>query len=261
MKILLYVVIFVVFQTAVITLFALTIMKFKTPKFRVRSATFETFDVQSSSFNVRMKAELGVKNTNFGQFRYQNTTIEFYYRDVKVGEAFVDRARAKWRSTRKFNVTVDLRSANITGNSEITSDGILPLRAQSRLRGRVTIIVFVPEVTEIRVLDTELSVHPHFRWTSKVSKEVELTWKLGLLNFIMVSANKVIEQLFETLQIKDNNVQQNLRVLRVGALSHAASTTISLPSFSNPLITKNEFLIKLLVLDFSNKYANGSDGL
>ncbi|KAM7467757.1 hypothetical protein LguiB_015319 [Lonicera macranthoides] len=140
MKILLYVVIFVVFQTAVITLFALTIMKFKTPKFRVRSAAFETFDVQSSSFNVRMKAELGVKNTNFGQFRYQNTTIEFYYRDVKVGEAFVDRARAKWRSTRKFNVTVDLRSANITGNSEITSDGILPLRAQSRLRGRVTIM-------------------------------------------------------------------------------------------------------------------------
>lgn len=143
MKILLYIVIFAVFQTAVITLFTLTIMKFKTPKFRVRSASFETFDIQSSSFDVRVNVELGVKNTNFGQFRYRNTTIDFYYRDVKVGEAFVDRARAKWRSTRKFNVTVDLRSANITGNSELASDissGILPMRAQSMLRGRVTIM-------------------------------------------------------------------------------------------------------------------------
>ena len=144
MKILLYVVIFAVFQTAIVTLFALTIMKFRTPKFRVRSATFETFDVQSSSFNMRMNAQLSVRNANFGHFRYRNTTVDFYYRDIKVGEVLVDRARAKWRSTRRFNVTVDLTSSNIgTSNAQLASDissGILPLRAQSRMRGRITIL-------------------------------------------------------------------------------------------------------------------------
>ncbi|KAM7467759.1 hypothetical protein LguiB_015321 [Lonicera macranthoides] len=143
MKILLYVVIFVVFQTAIVTLFALTIMKFRTPKFRVGSANLQTFDVQPSSLNVRMNAQLSVKNTNFGHFRYRNTTIDFYHGDTKVGEAFVQRGRAKWRSTRRFNVIVDLRSSNIPSNSQLASDirsGLLPLRAQSRLRGRVTIM-------------------------------------------------------------------------------------------------------------------------
>ncbi|KAM7467760.1 hypothetical protein LguiB_015322 [Lonicera macranthoides] len=145
MKILLYVAIFAVFQIAVITLFSLTIMKFRTPKFRVRSATFENFDVQPSSFNMRINAQLTVRNANFGHFRYRNTTVDFYYRDVKVGEAFVDRARAKWRSTRRFNVTADLTSTNIgTSNAQYLasdiSSGILPLRAQSRMRGRITIM-------------------------------------------------------------------------------------------------------------------------
>lgn len=143
MKILLYVALFAVFQTAIITLFTLTIMKFKTPKFRVTSATFETFDVEPSSFNMRMDTEFGVKNTNFGRFKYGNTTVDVYYWDTKVGEAFVERGQAKWRSTKRFSVELDLSSANITNNSQLASDinsGVLPLRAQSRLRGKVTIM-------------------------------------------------------------------------------------------------------------------------
>ncbi|KAM7499728.1 hypothetical protein LguiA_024142 [Lonicera macranthoides] len=146
MKYLLYVVIFAVFQIAIITLFALTIMKFRTPKFRVRSATFETLEAQSTTFNVRMNTELSIRNTNFGHFRYRNTTIDFYYRGTKVGEAFVQRARAKALSTRKLNVSVDLTSTNVTSDSQLGSDissGTLPLTAQARLRGRITIMLIM----------------------------------------------------------------------------------------------------------------------
>lgn len=146
MKYLLYVVIFAVFQTVIITLFAFTIMKFRTPKFQVRSATFKILEAQSTTFNVRMNTELGIRNTNFGHFSYRNTTIDFYYRGTKVGEAFVQRARAKARSTRKLNVSVDLMSTNVTSNSQLGSDissGTLPLTAQARLRGRITIMLIM----------------------------------------------------------------------------------------------------------------------
>ncbi|KAM7463750.1 hypothetical protein LguiA_031871 [Lonicera macranthoides] len=143
MKILLYVVIFAVFQTAVVTLFALTIMKFRTPKFRVTSAGIETLNSSTSSFNATMGVELSVKNTNFGHFRYRDTTIDFYHGEIMVGQASVPRGRAKWRSTRRFDVIVDLSANNIASNSQLANDirdGVLPLRAQSRVRGRITIM-------------------------------------------------------------------------------------------------------------------------
>ncbi|PIN20090.1 hypothetical protein CDL12_07225 [Handroanthus impetiginosus] len=147
MKCFVYLVAFIVFQTAVILIFGLTIMKVRTPRFRVRSASFNTFNVATAntnpSFNIQMLAELGVKNANFGHYKYQNSTIEFYYRGTKVGEAPVPKARAKARSTRKFNVIVDLSSTNVPTNllaDEFRNSAIIPLTSQSKLRGKVEIM-------------------------------------------------------------------------------------------------------------------------
>ncbi|CAK9163501.1 unnamed protein product [Ilex paraguariensis] len=145
MKCLIYIVAFAVFQTGIILLFALTVMKIRNPKFRFRSATFENFTAvpATPSFNLRMSAELGVKNTNFGHFKYQNSTVYFFYKDSQVGEAIVPKARARARSTRKFNVMVDLSSANIPSNSRLGSDlssGFLTLTSQSRLKGKIELM-------------------------------------------------------------------------------------------------------------------------
>uniref|UniRef100_A0A5B7AH91 Late embryogenesis abundant protein LEA-2 subgroup domain-containing protein n=1 Tax=Davidia involucrata TaxID=16924 RepID=A0A5B7AH91_DAVIN len=142
MKCLAYVVAFAVFQTAIILLFALTVMKIRTPRFRVRSATFDRLDVgtpTSPSFNLRMNAELGVKNTNFGHYKFDNSTVSFFYRGAQVGSVDVVKARARARSTKKFSIVVDLISAT-SNNSELgidLSSGILPLSSQSSLRGKV----------------------------------------------------------------------------------------------------------------------------
>ncbi|KAK2983605.1 hypothetical protein RJ640_023139 [Escallonia rubra] len=86
-KYIIYGIAFVIFQTIVMTIAALTIMKFRNPKFRVRSASFDsTFEVgtaASPTFNIHMNAVLGVKNNNFGPFKYRNTTVDFYYRDTR----------------------------------------------------------------------------------------------------------------------------------------------------------------------------------
>ncbi|CAI9762446.1 unnamed protein product [Fraxinus pennsylvanica] len=143
MKCLLYIVLFAVFQTGIILLFALTVMKIRTPKFRVRSAAFETFNVgtpTNPSLSLRMNAEFGIKNTNFGHFKYQNSTVHFFYGGAQVGEVVVQRARAKARSTRKFNAAVEL---SFPENSQLgidLSSGFVRLTSQSKLRGKVELM-------------------------------------------------------------------------------------------------------------------------
>uniref|UniRef100_A0A5B7AGB7 Late embryogenesis abundant protein LEA-2 subgroup domain-containing protein n=1 Tax=Davidia involucrata TaxID=16924 RepID=A0A5B7AGB7_DAVIN len=140
MKCFIYIVAFVIFQTAIIALFGLTIMKVRGPKFRVRSATIDSFQVgtgTSPSFNLTMKAELGVKNTNFGSYKFDNSTINFFYKGIPVGSTNVLKSRAKLRSTKKFIIEVDL---SLTGNSDLGADltsGVLQLTSQSSLRGKV----------------------------------------------------------------------------------------------------------------------------
>lgn len=134
-------------ETGIILLFALTILKFKTPSFRVRAVALQTLRVGNTSdpyFNIAFKAEFNVKNRNFGHFSYHNTTVHFYYEDVKVGKAFIHKSGVDARSTRKFYIIVKLTSSYVSRSSILfnqdLSSGILPISMQSKLRGRVTVL-------------------------------------------------------------------------------------------------------------------------
>ncbi|KAB2598706.1 hypothetical protein D8674_001626 [Pyrus ussuriensis x Pyrus communis] len=143
MRCLLYVVVFAVFQVVVITVFALTVMKIKTPKYRVRSASlseFEVGSVTSPSFNLVMDVQFGVKNTNFGHFKYEDGIVEFDYRGTKIGQTDVYEARARARSTKKVDASLYLSSNELKGNSQLASDissGIIPVTSTSRLEGKI----------------------------------------------------------------------------------------------------------------------------
>jgi hypothetical protein len=144
---LLYIILFAIFQTGVILIFALTIMKVRTPKFRVHSGGVENLNTGSTSnpsLSRRLTAELGVKNANFGRYKYQNTTVVFLYGGTKVGEAAVSSSRVGWRSTKKFNVVVDLNLAGGgPGNEQLASDlssGVVRLTSQAKMRGKVELI-------------------------------------------------------------------------------------------------------------------------
>ncbi|XWS37905.1 hypothetical protein CRYUN_Cryun19dG0085400 [Craigia yunnanensis] len=150
MKLFAYAAAFAIFQTIVILVFSLTVMRIKNPKFRVRSITVEdlshTSAPNSPSFNMKFNAEVAVKNTNFGHFKFDNTTISFDYGGVQVGEAFVAKGRAKARSTKKMNVTVELNSNNILDNSNLGADissGLLTLTSRSKLSGKVHLMKLI----------------------------------------------------------------------------------------------------------------------
>ncbi|KAL7183704.1 hypothetical protein ACSBR2_025979 [Camellia fascicularis] len=140
-------VIFMVSQIVIGIVIGLTIMKVKNPKFRVRSATFETFNVSNSSFDMTMNAQLGVKNPNFGPYKFRNTTVKFYYRETLVGTAIVSKSKAGLKTTKKFNVTVDLIAPiSLASDAQLASDisiGLLPLRSQSELSGKVELMLIM----------------------------------------------------------------------------------------------------------------------
>nr|GME00727.1 late embryogenesis abundant protein At1g64065-like [Ipomoea batatas] len=157
---------FAVFQTAIILVFVLLIMKYKAPKFRLRSATFDNFNVVASpssnaSFDARFNAQLGVKNSNFGPYKYRESKVEFFYGDLVVGEAVVPGSKAGLKSTKKVEVAVRVSSENVTDVKQLGSElssGMLRLNVRSKLEGKVTLI-FVMKKKKTSELDCILTIH------------------------------------------------------------------------------------------------------
>ncbi|KAF8412185.1 hypothetical protein HHK36_000144 [Tetracentron sinense] len=132
MKCCAYIVIRVMLETIIIVMFALTVMRVKTPKVRLGSVMVEIHNTTTSSFNMRLIAKLTVKNTNFGHFKFENTTATITYEGAKVGQALIVKGRAKARETRRMDITVDVSSDRLSGAS-----GTFTLGSQAKLSGKV----------------------------------------------------------------------------------------------------------------------------
>ncbi|XP_073310944.1 late embryogenesis abundant protein At1g64065-like [Primulina huaijiensis] len=146
-KCLLYAFLLGVLKAGITLLFLLTILRFRTPKFRIRSATFETFDFSAAagtpSFNARMRAELTLKNSNFIKYKFPSTDISFYYNGERVGSTIFPYSRVRARSTKEWEVVVELSAVGLIGREQLGSDlrsGVLMLNGRSRLSGKVELL-------------------------------------------------------------------------------------------------------------------------
>lgn len=148
-KCLAYVAAFIIFQGIVIAVFALTVMKIKSPKVRFSSVTAENFSSSNTngpSFSMDLKAKFAVKNTNFGHFKYENSTVTILYKGMPVGEASIPKARARARSTRRFDISIPISSARLTNSANLGNDinsGLLPLTSQAKLSGKVHLMKII----------------------------------------------------------------------------------------------------------------------
>lgn len=143
-KCLAYAAAFAVFQTVIILVFVLTVLRFKDPMFQIRSITVEELTTGNSSasfptLNMRFSAEVTVKNTNFGHFKFDKSTITFVYKGTQVGDAVVPKARAKARSTKKMKVAGSVTTANANLRNDI-SLGLVALSGQAKLNGKIHLI-------------------------------------------------------------------------------------------------------------------------
>ncbi|XP_021295511.1 uncharacterized protein LOC110425052 [Herrania umbratica] len=146
MKCYAYIIAGVVFQTIIILVFALTVMRIKTPSARLRSVTVQSLNYNASGvphFNMRLIMEIAVKNKNFGHFRFDNTTANVTFGSVMVGDGEIVKSRARARKTKRMNVTVDVSSSAVSDEDGLRtqlSSGTLTLTGVARLRGKVTLM-------------------------------------------------------------------------------------------------------------------------
>ncbi|KAK9927108.1 hypothetical protein M0R45_024310 [Rubus argutus] len=146
MKCLAYVAIFIVFQIIVITIFALTVMKVKGPKVRFQTVTIQNFNsgsASSPSFSMDLVTKFAVKNPNFGQFKYSNSTVTILYGGQAIGSADVPSQKAKLKSTRRTDITISINSDKLSGNTTLASDfvsGVLNLTSECTLKGKVELL-------------------------------------------------------------------------------------------------------------------------
>lgn len=141
-KCLAYIIAGVIAQTIIIVLFVLLVMRIRNLKVRVDSVSVESHTYTNSSFTVKLNAEISVKNTNFGEFKFDNSTATISYNGTKVGEFTIIKSRAKFRSTKRFNVTVTATSAKVsTKSASDLSSGKLPLTSYAKLSGKVHLLM------------------------------------------------------------------------------------------------------------------------
>ncbi|XP_030538146.1 late embryogenesis abundant protein At1g64065-like [Rhodamnia argentea] len=137
---------FIIFQVVQALFFVLVIMKFKSPKFGVAEFDVQSLTVgtqASPSFNTSFVTPIRIKNTNWGPFKYDASTVNFTYGGVQVGQAIIPKSKANFKSTKKINVNVTLSSANLPNDSNLGSDlssGVITLNSQGELKGKVTVM-------------------------------------------------------------------------------------------------------------------------
>ncbi|XP_030470188.1 uncharacterized protein LOC115688502 [Syzygium oleosum] len=157
---------FVIFQVVQGLFFVLVIMKFRSPKFRIAPPDMiQTLTVgtpASPSFDMSFMAPIQIKNTNWGPFKYDATTIYFTSHGVPVGQVYIPKSKANFKSTKKIDVGVYLKldSSNSTSNPGLgidLSSGVISLNSGGEITGKVT-VMFMFKKKKTSVMDCSMTI-------------------------------------------------------------------------------------------------------
>lgn len=144
--------------------FASIVLRPRNPDVKIASVTVKKLvhgNTSSPFFNITLTAQITVKNTNFGNFKFQNTTGRIYYGSEVVGKLNIPEGRAGARAEEKINVTADLKYHGGSGIKNLSSDinsGLLELISLAKLSGRVRLLKIMektrtPEMNCTIILD------------------------------------------------------------------------------------------------------------
>lgn len=141
----------IVLVSFIILIFALTMLRPKTPHVKIRSVTVTTLKYHTSStlssLNTTLTAVIPLKNRNFGEFNYENTTARFLYRGVKIAEVKIVKGHVKARSTKELNVNVTVRITSSFKSRDYINNlrrdinyGTLKLNGEAEFKGKVHVM-------------------------------------------------------------------------------------------------------------------------
>ncbi|KAA8520888.1 hypothetical protein F0562_011561 [Nyssa sinensis] len=141
-----YILALIVLQSIAILAFALIVLRVKSPEVKLSSVAIKNLSygtAPSPSVNVTMTAELTINNKNFGGFKYEKSNTTVSYGNAKIGDMKINTGRVRARGTGSVNVTVQVRSNELSDNQNFSSDissGLLKLSSYGRLSGRVHVL-------------------------------------------------------------------------------------------------------------------------
>ncbi|XP_059650974.1 uncharacterized protein LOC132298590 [Cornus florida] len=151
MKLFMYIAAFVVFQTIVILIFALTVMRVKTPNVKIQTVTVQNLNRDSSAYNMTLIAEVRIKNKNFGDYKYDSAPMNVTYGGAIVGTGSIPKGKAKAKKTRRVNVTMEVSSNGVSDASSGISSGILWFNSQATLTGKVHLMKVMKKRKTVRM--------------------------------------------------------------------------------------------------------------
>lgn len=100
-------------------------MRVKSPRVRLERVTVQN---STGNGNKRLSAQVIVKNTNFGHYKFESGTATLVNEGgVTVGQFVIPEARARARSTKRIEILVD-----VSGDG-----GVVVVTGRTRLRGKV----------------------------------------------------------------------------------------------------------------------------
>lgn len=129
--------------------FALIVLRFRFPEVNLSSVAVKNLRLSngtassSSSFSATLATEMTIKNTNFGRFNLENSTMSVLYGGMSVGDIRIGSLSVKARETKKMNVAVEVKSNRLSDTKNLSSDmiaGMLKLNSYARLSGRVNFL-------------------------------------------------------------------------------------------------------------------------
>ncbi|RXH74369.1 hypothetical protein DVH24_029090 [Malus domestica] len=143
-----YIAVFLVFQIIVITVLSLTVLKVKSPKVRLGALNVQNLTAAPAmpSFDVTFATQIRIKNTNFGRYKFDASTIKFDYDGATVGQVSIPKGKAGMWSTKKIDVTVNLSTKGLPSskNSSLRTElstGVLRLMSEARVKGKVELMM------------------------------------------------------------------------------------------------------------------------
>ncbi|KAL7203297.1 hypothetical protein ACSBR2_016566 [Camellia fascicularis] len=115
-------------------------MRVKTPRVEIRAVNVEGLYVGNLTYNMTLIAQIEIKNKNFGDYKYDRTTMSISHGRVIIGDDVIWKGNVKARDTYRMTVTTKVSSSGLLDASRLSSDigsGVLMLNSEARLKGRI----------------------------------------------------------------------------------------------------------------------------
>lgn len=136
----------IVLLSIFILVFALVVLRPKSPSVKLRSVAVKSLRYTTSPFpslNATLIAEISVENPNFGSFKFDNSTASFLYEGTQISGKKSAKGNVNARETKRINLSLEVRSSRLTEAQNLVNDlnsGIVKLSCRARFIGKVHLV-------------------------------------------------------------------------------------------------------------------------